>query len=66
MLNKRVMRHRPFVVLGDFWLPVLDRVREVEAGPHAGKWGEAAQRLVLHAGNPADAAALLARFHQDG
>ena len=56
MLNKRVMRPRPFVVLGDFWQPIIERVREVEVGAHAGKWGEAAQRLVHHAASP-DAAA---------
>lgn len=31
MLNKRVIERKPFVVLGTFWQPILDRVREVEA-----------------------------------
>jgi len=31
MLNKRVISGKPFVVLGTFWQPILDRVREVEA-----------------------------------
>jgi len=26
------MAAKPFAVLGDFWQPVLDRVREVEVG----------------------------------
>src|SRR5229473_5709861 len=29
MLNKSVMRGKPFAVLGDFWQPILERVREV-------------------------------------
>ena len=32
MLNKRAMEHRPFVVLGRFWEPIITRVREVERG----------------------------------
>jgi uncharacterized protein (TIGR00725 family) len=32
MLNKSVLEERPFAVLGDFWQPILDRVREVEEG----------------------------------
>ena len=27
MLNKKAMEARPFVVLGDFWQPILERVR---------------------------------------
>src|ERR1700757_451772 len=30
MLNKSVMTGKPFAALGDFWRPILDRVREVE------------------------------------
>jgi len=40
MMNKSVMAGKPFAVLGDFWQPILDRVREVELG-HPGPWGEA-------------------------
>ena len=29
MLNKAVMPAKPFAVLGDFWPPIVDRVREV-------------------------------------
>jgi uncharacterized protein (TIGR00730 family) len=49
MMNKRVMPGKPFVVLGEFWQPILERVREVELGPHpseAWKWGEADARLI--------------------
>ncbi len=60
MLNKGFLTGKPFVVLGDFWVPVLDRVREVELG-HASPWSEAAARQVQHAPAPADAADLLAR-----
>jgi len=45
MLNKSVIDAKPFAVLGDFWTPVLDRVREVELG-HSAPWGEANGRLV--------------------
>jgi len=55
MLNKSVMNAKPFAVLGDFWRPVLDRVREVELG-HPAPWGEANGRLVHTAMSPEDAA----------
>jgi len=45
MLNKAVIPKKPFVVVGEFWKPILERVREVEQGPHAATgprvWGEA-------------------------
>ena len=59
MLNKKAMEQRPFVVLGDFWQPILDRVREVERG-HASKWGESSDPLVHQASTPAEAARFLA------
>ena len=58
MLNKSVMTGKPFAVLGDFWRPVLDRVREVELG-HPALWGEANGRLVHLAAAPVDAARYL-------
>src|SRR5437879_9376505 len=45
MMNKAVMPQKPFAVLGHFWEPVLDRVRQVELG-HSVPWGEANGRLV--------------------
>jgi len=59
MLNKGVMAGKPFVTLGDFWSPIIERVREVEAN-HGSRWGEARTRLVRGAQNPAEAAAYLA------
>ncbi len=59
MLNKGVMAGKPFVVLGEFWRPILERVREVELGP-ASSWGEASNRLIHLAATPAEAAAFLA------
>jgi uncharacterized protein (TIGR00730 family) len=59
MLNKKAMEHRPFVVLGDFWQPILERVREVELG-HASGWGESNDPLVHQSPTPADAAQFLA------
>ncbi len=59
MLNKGVMRDKPFVVLGEFWRPVLDRVREVEGGADSA-WGEANSPLVHLAPSPGEAAEYLA------
>ena len=58
MLNKSVIRGKPMVVLGDFWTPILDRVREVELG-HPGTWGEASGKLVEVAATPGLAAEFL-------
>lgn len=55
MLNKSVMSSKPFAVLGHFWAPILDRVREVEVG-HPGPWGEANGRLVYVADSAGEAA----------
>jgi uncharacterized protein (TIGR00730 family) len=55
MLNKSVMPAKPFAVLGNFWEPVLDRVREVELR-HPAPWGEANGRLVYVAETPGDVA----------
>ena len=53
MLNKSVMAGKPFAVLGDFWQPILERVREVELG-HSAPWGEGNGRLVHVAATPGD------------
>jgi len=45
MLNKAVMKRKPFVALGEFWRPVIDRVREVERGGASG-WAEADDEMV--------------------
>lgn len=58
MLNKSVITGKPLAVLGNFWQPVLDRVREVELG-HPAPWGEANGRLVHLAAGPGDAASYL-------
>jgi uncharacterized protein (TIGR00725 family) len=54
MLNKSVMEEKPFSVLGDFWTPVLNRVREVELG-HPAPWGEANGRIVHVAASQSEA-----------
>lgn len=59
MLNKGVMREKPFVALGEFWQPIIERVREVELG-HSSSWGEADGRIVHISARPADAADYLA------
>jgi uncharacterized protein (TIGR00730 family) len=55
MINKAVMAAKPFAVLGEFWRPVVDRVREVEL-EHPAPWGEANGRLVYVATTPGDVA----------
>ncbi|MBZ5528884.1 MAG: hypothetical protein LAN71_13405 [Acidobacteriia bacterium] len=65
MVNKQVIAGKPLVVLGDFWQPVLERVREVERVPrwnrggHASRWGEANGDLVHVAATVEDAAGYL-------
>ena len=51
MLNKSVITGKPFAVLGDFWAPIIDRVREVEIG-HPAPWGERTGRLIHVAATP--------------
>jgi hypothetical protein len=58
MLNKSVISAKPVAVMGEFWAPVLDRVREVEIN-HEGPWGEANGRLVHIAASLEDAVAHL-------
>jgi len=55
MLNKSVMIGKPFAALGNFWQPIIERVREVELGHHA-PWGEANGRLLHVAATPEDVA----------
>lgn len=59
MLNKRVMPVKPFVIVGEFWQPIIERVREVETG-HKTTWGESVSRLIYFAHDPAGAAEYLA------
>jgi hypothetical protein len=67
MLNKGVIDPRPLVVLGDFWRPIIDRVREVEAPGRPSSavanssWREAGRRLIHIARTPEAAAEFLAR-----
>jgi len=56
MLNKSVMAGKPTVVLGEFWRPILDRVREVERGG-ASPWAEANGEMVHVALTPEEAGA---------
>ena len=60
MLNKSVMERKPFAVLGEFWEPILERVRKVELG-HPGPWGEANGPMVHVAATPGDAASYLSQ-----
>ena len=64
MLNKSVIVGKPIVVVGEFWQPILDRVREGEQGPRPSTedrvWGEANGNLVYSAANAEEAAEYLA------
>ena len=70
MLNKSVITHKPFAVLGDFWQPILNRVREVEQdkrpSTEAPKWGEAKGQLVKSAKTPEEVAEYLAAHLREG
>ncbi len=55
MLNKGIIGKKPFVALGEFWKPVVTRVREVEMG-HESPWSEGGGQLIHFAQNPEDAA----------
>lgn len=58
MLNKSVIKAKPFVVLGNFWEPIIERVREVELA-HKAPWGEAGGRLLHQASTAAEVASYL-------
>jgi uncharacterized protein (TIGR00730 family) len=60
MLNKAVIPPRPFVTLGNFWLPILERVREVETG-YPSNWAEANRQLIHQVSSPVEVAEYLAR-----
>jgi uncharacterized protein (TIGR00725 family) len=64
MLNKSVIVGKPMAVLGDFWRPILERVREVESGPRSSTetrpWREAHGNLIHSAKSPDDAVNYLA------
>lgn len=70
MLNKSVMASKPVAVLGDFWQPILERVREVEQGPRSSSgsrvWGEASGNLVHTVATPEEAAKYLAKECKKG
>jgi uncharacterized protein (TIGR00725 family) len=59
MMNKGVVPGKPFAVLGKFWVPIIERVREVERG-HSSPWSEARSRLIHPAASPLEAAEFLA------
>jgi len=59
MLNKRIMLHKPFAVLGGFWEPVLERVREVEGLAESSRSATGAS-LICTCARPDDAAKFLA------
>jgi predicted Rossmann-fold nucleotide-binding protein len=49
MQNKAVISRKPIVALGDFWAPILSRVREVEVATNrnvATPWAESAGPLI--------------------
>jgi uncharacterized protein (TIGR00725 family) len=53
MQNKAVTKRRPIVTLGEFWTPILSRVREVEVAANKNAtrpWAESAEPLVKIAG----------------
>jgi hypothetical protein len=65
MLNKSVIAAKPFAVLGDFWQPILQRVREVEQDKRPSSegptYGEAQGDLVRSARTPNEVVKYLAQ-----
>jgi uncharacterized protein (TIGR00730 family) len=59
MLNKSVIQPKPFAVLGNFWEPIIERVREVELA-HKAPWGEADGRLIHQTATASEVASYLA------
>lgn len=55
MLNKAVMAGKPLAILGPFWEPVIERVRQVELA-YPGPWSERNGALVFSARTPEEAA----------
>jgi uncharacterized protein (TIGR00730 family) len=55
MLNKSVIKGKPLAVLGNFWTPIIECVRQVELA-HPSPWGEANGRLIYVAETPKEAA----------
>jgi uncharacterized protein (TIGR00725 family) len=58
MLNKSVINGKPLVALGEYWRPIIERVREVECADGS-PWGECGRRLIEIASSPAAAAEYL-------
>lgn len=63
LLNKGVMNRRPLVALGDFWEPVVRRVKEVENGRRVGSPTGHAD-FIRFAASPRDAVDYLAAHFQ--
>jgi uncharacterized protein (TIGR00730 family) len=59
MLNKGVMRGKPLVAIGEFWRPVIERIREVEVDPES-PWGESRRGIVVVVSSTDEAIAALA------
>ena len=60
MLNKRLIEHRPAVVLGRFWTSMIETVREVEAHPE-NRWRESDGPLLYTVGDVASTVDYLGR-----
>jgi uncharacterized protein (TIGR00725 family) len=58
MMNKSVMPPKPFVALGEFWAPILNCVRSVEAGQN-NPWAEGKAQILRTAATPEEAAEFL-------
>jgi hypothetical protein len=61
MMNKRVMPQKPAVVLGDFWKPVIECVRQAE-GALESPGIEKQTPLIQLAGTPGEVADVLAAY----
>jgi uncharacterized protein (TIGR00725 family) len=60
MLNKGMMRAKPLALLGPFWLPVIERVKQAEAAGRSSEGPTRGGRVPFRADSPGDAARYLA------
>ncbi len=59
MINKDVIPRKPIIVLGDFWKPVIECVRQAELGQES-LWIEKGNALIQFAASPSEAVRILA------
>jgi uncharacterized protein (TIGR00725 family) len=60
MLNKGMMRAKPLALLGPFWLPVIEQVKQAEAAGRSSEGKTRGDRVLFRADSPGEAARFVA------